>query len=180
MSAEIKENISILIERSKEGDSVAFSQLYSLYATELYRFSLYMTASKEDAEDAVQEAVLSAWRSIKSLKDNSLFKPWLFKILTNKCKTILTSKNKLPDILPAEEYEFLIDNTEGLSDDALINAAELKEALSRLTPPDAQIIILSIIGGFKSHELAVIYDMPAATIRSRQQRALKQLREILQ
>ena len=102
----------------------------------------------------------------------------LFKILSNKCKTLLTAKNKQPDILPAEEYEFLVDNIEGNFDDSLINTAELKEALSKLTPPDAQIIILSIIGGFKSHELAVIYDMPANTIRSRQQRALKQLREI--
>lgn len=176
---ETKDNIHILIERSKERDSIAFSELYSLYAMELYRFSLYMTASKEDAEDAVQETVFSAWRSINSLKDNSLFKPWLFKILSNKCKTLLTAKNKQPDILPAEEYEFLVDNIEGNFDDSLINTAELKEALSKLTPPDAQIIILSIIGGFKSHELAVIYDMPANTIRSRQQRALKQLREIL-
>lgn len=176
---ETKDNIYILIERSKKGDSIAFSELYSLYAVELYRFALYMTASKEDAEDAVQEAVFSAWRSIKTLKDETLFKPWLFKILSNKCKTILISKNKQPDILPAEEYDFLVDNMEGNFDDSLINTAELKEALSKLTPPDAQIIILSIIGGFKSHELAVIFSMPPGTIRSRQQRALKALKDIL-
>ena len=47
-----------------------------------------MLGNSSDAEDAVQEAVLSAWRSIKSLKDNSLFKPWLFKILSNKLSFI--------------------------------------------------------------------------------------------
>ena len=54
-----------------------------------------------------------------------------------------------------------------------------KDALSRLTPPDAQIILLSIIGGFKSHELAMIFNMTPGAIRSRQKRALEKLRDIL-
>lgn len=165
-----------LTERSKQGDSGAFSQLYSVYAEELYRFALYMTGSREDAEDAVQEAVLSAWRNIHTLKDKSLFKAWLFKILSNRCKTELMKRNKLPDTLPIEDYEFLVEKSD---DEALIGGAELKEALSSLTPPDAQIIILSVIGGFKSHELAVVFNMPAATVRSRQKRALEKLKVLL-
>ena len=52
---------TVLIERSKDGDCSAFSELYSQYANEIYRFALYMTGNKEDAEDAVQEALISAW-----------------------------------------------------------------------------------------------------------------------
>ena len=174
------ENMSIdntvLIERSKSGDCSAFSELASLYTIELYRFSLYMTGNKEDAEDAVQEALLSAWKGIHSLKDNSLFKAWLFKILTNKCKTLLMKNNKMPDTLPVEEYEFLVDYEE---EGNLISSAELKDALSTLTPPDAQIILLSIIGGFTSYELGVIYNMTPGAIRTRQKRALEKLKVIL-
>lgn len=174
------ENMSIdntvLIERSKSGDCSAFSELASLYTIELYRFSLYMTGNKEDAEDAVQEALLSAWKGMHSLKDNSLFKAWLFKILTNKCKTLLMKNNKMPDTLPVEEYEFLVDYEE---EGNLISSAELKDALSTLTPPDAQIILLSIIGGFTSYELGVIYNMTPGAVRTRQKRALEKLKNIL-
>ncbi|MBE6800750.1 MAG: RNA polymerase sigma factor [Ruminococcaceae bacterium] len=175
-SEKVGENMENLIERSKQGDCSAFSALYSQYATEIYRFALYMTGNKEDAEDAVQESLLSAWKGIHSLKDNSLFKAWLFKILSNKCKTLLMKRNKMPDTLPVEEYEFLVDYEE---EGNLISSAELKEALSALTPPDAQIILLSIIGGFTSYELGVIYNMTPGAVRTRQKRALEKLKVIL-
>ena len=84
--------------------------------------------------------------------------------------------DKLPDTLPVEEYEFLVDY-EGEGNP--ISSAELKEALSTLTPPDAQIILLSIIGGFTSYELGVIYNMTPGAVRTRQKRALEKLRNIL-
>ena len=163
----------LLIEYSKQGDSNAFAQLYSEYAQEMYRYSVYMMGNKQDAEDVVQEAVLSAWRNIHTLNDASVFKVWLFKILTNRCKTELMKRNKMPDTLPIEEYDFL---TSG-DDDTF--SADLKDALRQLTPPDGQIIILSVICGFKSYELADIYNMTPSTVRSRQKRALEKLKAIL-
>lgn len=165
----------LLAEQARLGDVNAFSQLYGEYATELYRFSLYMTGNPTDAEDAVQECVLSAWKNIGSLRDNSLFKAWLFKILANKCKTLLMKNNKQPDTLPIEEYAFLKDYGAEYG----IKSVELKDALTQLTPPDGQIILLSVIGGFTSMELSHIYNMPPSTVRTRQKRALEKLREIL-
>ena len=165
---------SLLVERSKQGDSHAFSQLYSLYSADLFRFSVYMMGSVQDAEDAMQEAVFSAWRNIHTLKDAQNFKSWLFKILSNRCKTDLMKKNKHSDTLPVEEYSFLVGEN-----DFSFDSTELKEALSSLTPPDGQIILLSVIGGFKSDELAEIYGMPPSTIRSRQKRALEKLKALL-
>lgn len=169
-------DINSLIDQSKNGDAKAFSALYEKYSIELYRFALYMVGSKEDAEDAVQEAVISAWQGIGALKDNEAFKPWLFKILGNKCKTLLMKKNKYADELPVDDYSFFIDAP---VDESLINNAELKEALASLTPPDGQIILLSVIGGFKSFELASIFNMTPGAVRTRQKRALEKLREIL-
>ena len=51
-----------LIRRAKRGDIKAFSQLYARIYKDLYRFALYMTRHTQDAEDAVSEAVLSAWK----------------------------------------------------------------------------------------------------------------------
>ena len=115
------------------------------YSKSMLNAAYSLLGSVPDAEDAVQESLLWAWKGIHSLKDNSLLKAWLFKILANKCKTLLMKKNKMPDSLPVEEYEFLVDYEE---EDSLISSAELKDALSTLTPPDAQIILLSIISLF--------------------------------
>ncbi len=165
---------TLLIERSKQGDNRAFSQLYSAYATELYRFAVYMMGSREDAEDAVQEAVISAWQNINTLNDTLSFKAWMFKILSNRCKTNLMKKNRAPDMLPVEDYTFILSDG-----DFSFDSAELKDALASLSPPDGQIILLSVIGGFTSNEISEIYGMPSATIRSRQKRALEKLKKIL-
>ena len=69
---------TVLIERSKKGDCSAFSQLASLYTTELYRFSLYMTGNTEDAEDAettdalVKEVEAAAEEVIEETTDENL------------------------------------------------------------------------------------------------------------
>ena len=61
-----------LVVRAKKGDSAAFGELYEGYANELYRFALYMVGRPEDAEDAVQDAVVSAWQNLPSLRDNAV------------------------------------------------------------------------------------------------------------
>ncbi len=167
-----EENLK-LVENSKKGDAHAFATLYSLYSNELYRYALYMTGNPQDAEDAVQEAVVSAWRGVHNLKENEKFKVWLFKILTNKCKTLLIRNNKSHDALPIDEYDFLSE------DEDFTVSTELKSALQSLTPPDGQIIMLSVIGGFTSDELSQIYNMKPSTIRSRQKRGLEKLKAIL-
>ena len=171
----MENEIISLVEKAKTGDCHAFSQLYSQYAMDMYRLAVYMMGNRDDAEDAVQEALLSAWKNVHNLKESTSFKVWLFKILSNRCKTELMKHNKLPDVLPIEEYDFLSEKDAGDNFDAV----QLKEALLTLTPPDAQIIMLSIIGGFKSNEIAEIYNMEPSTVRSRQKRALEKLKFLL-
>ena len=170
-------DISFLVKKAKDRDITAFSELYSLYSEDMYRFALYMLNNKEDAEDAVQETVITAFKSIGNLRDDSLFKSWLFKILSNQCKSQLKKKQKNPELLPEEDYVFLIED-ENVS--YSFNSIELIEALKSLTPPDAQIVLLSIIGGFKSEELSKIYNISPSTIRSKQKRALEKLRRVLE
>lgn len=170
-------DMTFLVEKAKQGDSGAFSQLYKFYAEDLYRFALYMVKNEADAEDAVQEAVFCAWKALKNLRDNALFKAWLFKILSNRCKSILAQNNKNIDALPEEDYEFLLsEGDEGYS----FKSCELLDALKKLTPPDGQLVLLSVIGGFKSDELARIYGIPPGTVRSKQKRALEKLRKELE
>ena len=170
-------DISFLVKKAKDRDITAFSELYAMYSEDLYRFALYSLNSKEDAEDAVQEAVVRAYKTIGNLRDDSLFKSWLFKILSNECKSQLKKNKKNPDLLPEDDYIFLIEDESAGTN---FRSVELVEALKSLTPPDGQIILLSIIGGFKSDELSKIYNLSPSTIRSRQKRALEKLRKVLE
>ena len=169
-------DLTLLVKRARSGDSEAFAALYALYAHDLYRFAANTLNSPDDAEDAVQDALLTAFRAIASLRKPEAFKSWLFKILMNRCKTMLCERGKSPDLLPDEDYFF------SLKDDSLSDAGiclELQEAIRSLPPPDGQLVLLSVIGGFKSHELAEIYELPAATVRSKVSRSLAKLRCLL-
>ena len=166
-------DISFLVKKAKDRDITAFTELYSMFSEDMYRFALYMLNSKEDAEDAVQETVITAFKSIGNLRDDSLFKSWLFKILSNQCKAQIKKNKKNPEALPEDDYIFLMED-ESVS--TQFNSVELVEALKSLTPPDGQIVLLSIIGGFKSDELSKIYNLSPSTIRSKQKRALEKLR----
>lgn len=70
-----------LVEQAKAGSADAFGQLYAQYAQDLYRFAYYYLGSREEAEDAVQDAVCAAFQGIGALRSVSSFKAWLFSIL---------------------------------------------------------------------------------------------------
>ena len=78
---EVMEN---LIKKAKKGDEEAFFKLIEINKNSLYKAGKSILNNDEDVADAIQETVISAYRNIKSLKDNSYFKTWLTKILINK------------------------------------------------------------------------------------------------
>ena len=82
MSAQIKE----LVTLAKNGDADAFGGLYEIYYKDMYCYACYVTGSESLAQDAVSDAVLSAFRQIKTLRKAEAFKGWLFKILCASCK----------------------------------------------------------------------------------------------
>ena len=81
-----------LIRRARRGDIKAFSQLYARIYKDLYKFALYMTRHTQDAEDAVSEAVLSAYENLSNLRKEDSFRSWMFTILNNCYKKMLRAK----------------------------------------------------------------------------------------
>lgn len=156
-----------------------FTKLYSEVAKDLYRLALYFLKNKEDAEDIVGEAVLDAYRQIESLREESLFKNWIIKILTNKCKM------KMKDYALCKENPS--ENIVELSDERAkreihrdeFNRIELKELLMELENEERFIVCLSVFEGYKGDEIAEILGLKPATVRSKKQRALAKLANII-
>ncbi len=165
------------IHAAVNGDSSAFAALYATYAEQLYRFALFYMRNPADAEDAVQDAVLQAFRNVSSLRKEDSFKSWLFKILANVCKKKLMN-NKYeyadeavqthPDLCNQESPAF--DHADRMS---------VRDAVASLPPDDRQIVLLSVVAGYTSAEIASILDMNPATVRSVKSRSLARLRTML-
>ena len=156
-----------------------FTRLYSGVYKDLYRLALYFLKNKEDAEDIVGEAVLDAYRQIESLREESLFKNWIIKILTNKCKMKL-KEYALYKEKPSENIVELSDEMakrENQRDE--FNRIELKELLMELEDEERFIICLSVLEGYKGDEIAEILGLKPATVRSKKQRALSKLANII-
>ena len=156
-----------------------FTKLYSEVAKDLYRLALYFLKNKEDAEDIVGEAVLDAYRQIESLREESLFKNWIVKILTNKCKMKLKEYALLKE-KPSENIVELSDEKvkrESYTND--FNRIELKELLMELENEERFIICLSVFEGYKGDEIAGILGLNPATVRSKKQRALAKLKAVI-
>ncbi len=173
----MKDDLTKLIREAQTGNSKAFATVYSFYADDLYRFALWFTGKSADAEDAVQEAVLIAFKNIAKLKKPSSFKSWMFKILSNVCKTKLINPADRLCTVPIHEIQ---ETESDMSVSDFTVSAELKNALDSLTPEEKQIVLLSVIGRYKSNEIAEIMDMKSGSVRSKLSRSLEKLREILQ
>lgn len=162
-----------LVERAQAGSAEAFGQLYAHYAQELYRFAYYYLGSREEAEDAVQDAVCAAFQSVGALRRAGAFRAWLFAILLNTCKRHIASVQQRRLTTPLEEAQQLAEDE---CPDALLNALEMREAIYALSEEERGILLLSVIGGYKSHEIAKTLGCPSGTVRSKLSRSLAKLR----
>ena len=173
MSAQIHE----LVTLAKSGNADAFGELYELYYKEMYCYACYITGNEILAQDAVSDAVVFAFEQIKSLKNAKAFKGWLFKILCAACKRYYTENEKKKSLVYLDDENRGKEEPSGF--DGIEISLELKSALEELSHEEREIVLLSVLGNYKSHEIADILDCPPSTVRSKLKRSLKKLRESL-
>ena len=164
-------------------DKELFLQKYEEVYRDMYRYAFYNLGHREDAEDAVSEAVTDAYKSRASLKEIDAFKGWIFTILKRKCiakrKDYATKKADSLDESHTDDEgttlaDTLRDETKQTEESTMI-----RQLFMTLSEEDRQIITLHIFGGYKSKEIGDIMGMNDATVRSREHRALEKLRQEL-
>jgi RNA polymerase sigma-70 factor (ECF subfamily) len=162
-----------LIEKAKHGDRDAFCSLYGRYKDRLYRYAYYRLGNHQDAEDAVSECVLSAWKQIPGLRQPGAFGGWIFRILSGCCagyiKTQIRRKGEL-DLETADAK----DQRSSQIDDII-----LREALSRLSEEERNIVLLSVVSGLTSKEISEVTELTPGAVRSKLSRSLGKLRGYL-
>ncbi len=164
---------TLLVRLACGGDAEAFGELYGLFSNDLYRYACYVLGSRQLAQDAVQDAVFAAFSQISSLRNQDAFKAWLFKILSTVCKKYISEKTRQRGTVP---FDDLMEETLEAQPSTQEPAFELEDVLLCLANDEREIVLLSVLQGYKSGEISTILDCPAGTVRSKLSRSLKKLR----
>lgn len=155
------------VKLAGNGDTEAFARLYSTVYEDLYHIALFSLRSSHDAADAVSDAVLDAFRSIKKLRSPEKFRSWIMAILSAKIK-----RRQRTYFEPSEE----LDNAPQLSDSFSYESVELHEAVERLDDESRLLLSMSVLGGYTSDEISSMCGIKSATVRSKLARIKNKLR----
>lgn len=166
----MQQELESLAALASKGDKNAFGTLIRAHEACLYRIAKTVVHSDEDCADAIQEAVLKAYRSIRSLREPKYFKTWLIRILINECRTLLRKKKKT---VPFAELQ----HTPTESDD--YGHIEMIDIVNHLEEDLQVVVTLFYIEDLPLKEIAELLDQPVGTIKSRLYRARWTLAKLL-
>ncbi len=165
-----------MVIRATGGDQAAFCTLYGAYKDKLYRYALYRLGNPEDAEDAVSDCVVSAYRQMDKLKKPEAFSSWLFRILYCACNALIKAQMQQRKMVDINDIEGVLRTDMQQT----VDKTELQQALDMLKEQEREIVLLSVISGLSSKEIAAITDLTPGAVRSKLSRSLKKMREFLE
>lgn len=177
------------LEALRAGDRAAFAQVVDLYADRLYNVTLKLLGDPMEAEDALQEAFISAYKAIEGFEGRSSLGTWLYRIAYN--AALMRLRKKQPDTvsidrpvqlddgntLPRQFYDWCcLPERDLMTGEAL---EHMEEAIGMLSDTLRPVFILRDIEGLSTAETSEVLDISVSAVKSRLHRARLFLRERL-
>jgi RNA polymerase sigma-70 factor (ECF subfamily) len=157
------------------GDRYAFEELFYRHHRQLYRLALITSRNRDDAADALQDAMLSAHRSAPSFRHDASVSSWLYRIVVNACLDRLR-RNKTHAVTPLEDDVCQLGDPTPRVDTALV----VERALQRLPIEQRAVVVAVDMQGFSVAETARLLGVPEGTVKSRCSRARAKLAKTLE
>ncbi|MEQ3553061.1 sigma-70 family RNA polymerase sigma factor [Pseudonocardia nematodicida] len=167
-----------LIARAQDGDRHAFAELARRHQDALYRVAVRVLGHRADAEDALQEALLDAWRRIGTFRGEAAFSTWMYRIVTHRCTAQLRrAKRTVP--LPDDDAPGIADRGGSPERAAEVDAelAALSRALETLPADQRTCWVLRELEGLGYAEISEITGASGTAVRGRIHRARTALAE---
>ncbi len=166
-----------LVERASRGDQESFARLASANVDRCYALAYRILRDHQRAEDAVQQALIGAWRDLPTLRDRDRFEAWLHRLVVHACYAEARQNRRwtIHVRLTSRNREF--------DPDAAISVAlrdELERAFRRLSPEQRAVVAMHHYLGYPLTEIAATLGIPVGTVRSRLHYATRQLRAAIE
>lgn len=173
-----------LVVRAQDGDVAAFEHLARTYEAELVRLGYRMLSDLGEAQDAVQDTLLVAWRKLPSVTDPAAFHAWVYQLMTRRCLNLLRQRARRPAVVAADddlEWATQTGRTPRTDQDpaAAAQAGAVRDGLTAVlnTLPAEQRAcwVLHNLHHLSYPEIAYAIGVPVSTVRGRIARARGQL-----
>jgi RNA polymerase sigma-70 factor (ECF subfamily) len=165
-----------LVEAARRGDREAYADLIRSRSDRLFAIAQRILRDVDRTEDAVQEALVIAWRDLPGLRDPDRFDAWLRRLLVRSCvaeaqreRRLVATLRVLPIDLPSATDDYL----------SVVDRDELERGFRRLPVQQRAILVLRHYAGLETAEIADALGIPDGTVRSRLHHAHRAMRAAL-
>lgn len=179
--------VRALVTAAREGDREAFGALVSIHERVVVRTALAALGSREDAEDAAQDAFVTAWQKLEGFRGDSSFKTWLLTIAWRKALDRRRSRrlwwsrqgSSWDEPAPLEEFAGSEPSPEHIAVSRDL-ADRARAEISRLSPKLRDALLLAVTGEHRYEDIATLLSIPTGTVKWRVAEARKQLNSRLE
>jgi RNA polymerase sigma factor (sigma-70 family) len=169
----LQKNTIVNKPRPKDDNHARFSKLVLPHLADAYALAYRITGSHADAEDALQEACLRAFRAVGDVADNSA-RPWMMTIMRNTAYTWIR-KNRPTVVFGVDDLEGVevaqAEPSEPDSEKTVIAKSDMETIIAALPDPFREMVILRDIHGLSYREISERTKVPIGTVMSRLARA---------
>lgn len=165
----MKQDETDLVRQAMNGDRGAFAALVESHWRALVSFARSVVGDGA-AEDAVQDALVTAWGKLGHLRDSSAFSAWVRRMVLRQCLRRKRSWRNLLPMAAAREPVFEIDPNAEL---------DLQRCLKALAPRQRAVMYLTVVEGRSDRDIGALMEISAASVRSHRRRARRTLNHLL-
>ncbi len=166
-----------LVYQAQHGDLDAYAELVGRYHAGLARYALHLLGNREEAEEALQDSLLRAYRSIGRCEQPEKFRSWLTRILVNRCRTRLS---RAPALVRENERNHALDHAAVQPTvDQSAWSEEIQRALTALADDQREAFLLRHVEEFSYEEMAELTGASVPALKMRVSRACERLRSVL-
>lgn len=164
-----------LVAKAQAGDEKAFAELIFEAKRRMWAVAMSATGNSHDAEDAIQNAMISAWKNIGKFRPQARFSTWMYRITSNAALELLRKRREIPD----DDAGADAPDAAAPIQQRITTTMVVRQALATLEPDFKEVLVLREYGGLSYDELAAHQGIPVATVKSRLNRARSKLKDAL-
>jgi RNA polymerase sigma-70 factor (ECF subfamily) len=166
-----------LVEAARRGDREAYADLIRTRGDRLYALAQRVLRDIDRAEDALQEALVIAWRDLPGLRDPDRFDAWLHRLVVRACVLEASRQRRLASNLRVLPMDVPVAGDDFMS---IADRDQLERGFRRLDPRQRALLVLRHFEGRDTTEIAEILGIPVGTARSRLHHAHRAMRAALE